>query len=318
MGGDPSCGDGLTLMKAPVKVVVPPALVDAIGEIDGVTVEGWDATGEAPQHVDLWVPAYVMRADVIDRASEIEGLGVLQLQSAGFDGVPERLPAGVTLCNASGVHDDATAEHAIGLILASLRGLPEAIRQQDEGRWVPMPGRQSLADARVLILGYGSIGRALAERLGPMKARVTGVASRPRPDDLLGEVFGFGDLPALLPSQDVVVLLVPHTSRTEQMVDDAFLAKLPDGALVVNVARGKVVDTDAVLRAAGRLRFALDVTDPEPLPEGHPLWSAPDVLVTPHIAGGTTAMLPRIASLIREQAERLVRGESPLHVVHRS
>ncbi|WP_110239834.1 2-hydroxyacid dehydrogenase [Nocardioides gilvus] len=305
-------------MQAPVKVVVPHALVAAVGEIDGATVEGWDADGDAPQQVDLWVPAYVMKADVIDRAREIEGLGVVQLQSAGFEGVPDRLPAGVTLCNASGVHDDATAEHAVGLILASLRGLPEAVRHQDEGRWVPTPGRQSLADSRVLILGYGSIGRALAERLLPMKVHVTGVASRPRADDLLGDVYGFGDLPALLPSQDVVVLLVPHTARTEQMIDDAFLAKLADGALVVNVARGKVVDTDAVLRAAGRLRFALDVTDPEPLPGGHPLWSAPDVLITPHIAGGTTAMVPRIASLIREQAERLVRGEGPLHVVHQS
>lgn len=302
---------------ASLKVVLPPELVGAVGRVDGVEVELFDGTGEAPQGVDLWVPPYVMDPAVVDRSTEIGGLRVVQLQSAGFDGMPARLPAGVTLCNASGVHDDATAEHAIGLTLAVLRGTVDAVRHQAHATWVRMPGRQSLADARVLILGYGSIGRAVAERLLPMKAQVTGVASRPRSDDLLGDVHGFGDLPALLPSQDVVILLVPHNERTDRMVDDAFLAKLADGALVVNVARGRVVDTDAVLAHAGRLRFALDVTDPEPLPDGHPLWSAPDVLVTPHVAGGTTAMLPRMAALVREQVTRLVAGEEPLHVVHR-
>ncbi|GGD07918.1 2-hydroxyacid dehydrogenase [Nocardioides daphniae] len=303
----------------PLQVVVPSApLAEAIGRVDGAEVSVWDGTGAAPSRADLWVPAYATSAEVVSRAGDIDHLGVVQLQSAGYDGVPERLPAGVTLCNGSGVHDDATAEHAVGMILAVLRGTVEAVRHQDEGRWVKMPGRQSLADARVLILGYGSIGRALAERLLPMKARVTGVASRPRTDDLLDQVHGFGDLPALLPNQDVVVLLVPHTERTEKMVDAAFLAKLADGALLVNVARGLVVDTDAALAEAGRLRFALDVTDPEPLPDGHPLWSAPEVLITPHVAGGTTAMLPRIAALVRSQAERLVAGQEPQHVVHRS
>lgn len=297
-------------------VVLPSELAAAVGPLEGAHVEVWDGGGDPPRGVDLWVPAYVMSPTVVDPAPEIDGLRVVQLQSAGFDGMPERLPAGVTLCNAKGVHDDATAEHAVGMALAVLRGTVEAVRNQDRGTWVRMPGRQSLADARVLILGYGSIGRAVAERLLPMKAQVTGVASRPREDDLLGQVHGFGDLPALLPSQDVVILLVPHNDRTDRMVDDAFLAKLPDGALVVNVARGAVADTDAILSHAGRLRFALDVTDPEPLPDGHPLWSAPDVLVTPHVAGGTTAMLPRMAALVREQVARLVAGEAPVHVVH--
>lgn len=304
-------------MTSPLKVVLPPELAPALTGLEGAEVEVWDGTGEAPQGVDLWVPSYVMNPAVVDRAAEIGGLRVVQLQSAGFDGMPERMPPGATLCNASGVHDDATAEHAVGLVLAVLRGTVEAVRQQERGTWVRMPGRKSLADSRVLILGYGSIGRAVAERLIPMKARVTGVASRPRTDDLLGQVHGFGDLPALLPSQDVVILLVPLNERTEKMVDDAFLAKLADGTLLVNVARGGVVDTDAVIAHAGRLRFALDVTDPEPLPDGHPLWSAPGVLITPHVAGGTTAMQPRMAALVREQVARLVAGEPPLHVVHR-
>ncbi len=289
-------------------------LAEAIGPVEGVEIVVWNGDGPAPEgDVDLWVPHYATSADVIDRGHDLRGLRVVQLQSAGYDGVAERLPAGITLCNATGVHDDATAEHAVGLVLASLRGIPEAVRRH--GHWAPMPGRRSLADSRVLVLGYGSIGRALTERLLAMKAEVTAVASRERDDDLVGRVRATTDLPVLLPDQDVVVVLVPLTDDTRGIVGDAFLAQLPDGALVVNVARGPVVDTDAVLRHAGRLRFALDVTDPEPLPDGHPLWDAPDVLITPHVAGGTTAMLPRIAALVRAQLVRRAAGEPLVNVV---
>ena len=290
-------------------------LAEGVGPVEGVEIVVWNGDGPPPEgDVDLWVPHYATSAGVIDRGHDLSGLRVVQLQSAGYDGVAERLPAGITLCNATGVHDDATAEHAVGLIIASLRGIPEAVR--GHGHWEPMPGRRSLADSQVLVLGYGSIGRALTERLLPMKAEVTAVASRERDDALVGRVRATADLPVLLPDQDVVVVLVPLTDDTRGLVDDAFLGLLPDGALVVNVARGPVVDTDAVLRHAGRLRFALDVTDPEPLPDGHPLWDAPDVLITPHVAGGTTAMLPRVAALVRAQLVRLAAGEPLANVVH--
>jgi phosphoglycerate dehydrogenase-like enzyme len=289
-------------------------LADAVGPVDGVEVVVWNGDGPPPDgEVPFWVPHYATRADVIDRGHLLRGLRVVQLQSAGYDGVAGRLPVGVTLCNATGVHDDATAEHAVGLVLASLRGIPEAVR--NHGHWTSDKMRRSLADSRVLVLGYGSIGRALAERLLPMKAVVTAVATRERDDDLVGRVRAIDDLPGLLPEQDVVVVLVPLTDTTRGLLDDAAMSLLPDGALVVNVARGPVVDTDAVLAHAGRLRFALDVTDPEPLPNGHPLWEAPDVLVTPHIAGGTTAMLPRISALVRDQLRRMVAGEQLVNVV---
>jgi phosphoglycerate dehydrogenase-like enzyme len=297
-------------------LVASEQLRDAIGPVDGVRLEVWDGTGPAPA-AEVWVAPYGTGIDVMGRAAEVEGLRLVQLQSAGFDGLLERLPAGITLCNAAGVHDDATAEHALGLTLASLRGIPEAVRAQDAGRWEPMPGRQSLADAHVLVLGYGSIGRALAERLFACRAQVTAVASRQRGDDLLGEVHGPGDLDGLLPRQHVVVVLLPLSDATRHSVDAAFLASMSDGALLVNVARGGVVDPDAVLAEAGRLRFALDVTEPEPLPDGHPLWTAPGVLVTPHVAGGTTAMLPRMATLARDQLLRLRAGEAPEYVVGR-
>ena len=214
-----------------------------------------------------------------------------------------------------GVHDDATAEHAVGLALASLRRIPEAVR--GHGTWQRLrEGMRSLADSRVLVLGYGSIGRALAERLLAHRAVVTAVATTARADDLVGRVHGADELPGLLADQHVVVVLLPLGESTRGFVGTDVLGRLPDGALVVNVARGGVLDQDAVVAEAGRLRFALDVTDPEPLPDGHPLWSAPGVLITPHVAGGTTAMLPRIAALVRDQLQRYAAGDPLRNVVH--
>ena len=186
-----------------------------------------------------------------------------------------------------------------------------------QGTWQGLrEGMRSLADSRVMVLGHGSIGRALTERLLAHKAEVTAVASRGREDDLVGRVHGVDELDSLLPEQHVVVVLLPLSERTRGFLGPDRLALLADGTVVVNVARGGVLDTDAVIAEAGRLRFALDVTDPEPLPDGHPLWSVPDVLITPHVAGGTTAMLPRMAALLRAQLTAYAAGEPPRNVVH--
>lgn len=297
-----------------IAAVPTQALAEAVGEVPGVEIVVWSG-GSAPSGVEFWVPAYDGDDPGVDRAAELAQLVVVQLPTAGHDGVPELLGDGVTLCSARGVHDDATAEHAVGLVLSSLRGIPEAVRAQERQAWEHVVSRRSLADSRVLVLGYGSIGRGVAERLLAMKAEVTGVASRERDDDLVGRVRAVVDLPDLLPAQHVVVVVLPLTAQTRGIVDAPMLARLPDGSLVVNVARGPVVDSDAVLAEAGRLRFALDVTDPEPLPPGHPLWSADGVLITPHIAGGTTAMLPRLASLVRDQLTRVVAGDPLVNVV---
>lgn len=281
-------------------------LREAVGEVPGVEILVGDPGNRAGE-VEFLVADYVTSATTLANLSAFGDLRVVQLQSAGYDGMLELMPDGVKLSNATGVHDDATAEMALGMTIASLRGIPEAVRQH--GSWVRMPRRRSLADSRVLILGYGSIGRAIAERMVASKAVVTAVASTPRPDDLLSQVHGIGEIDDLLPDTDVVVNVLPHLESTDKLVDDAFLSRLADGALVVNIGRGPTLDTDAVIAHAGRLRFALDVTDPEPLPDRHPLWEAPDVLITPHAGGGTTAMLPRMAALVRTQLERYVAGE---------
>ena len=289
-------------------------LREAVGDVAGVEAVLWDGMADPDPRIEVCVPDYRTTLRVMRRLGKLPAVRVVQTQLAGFDGQLELLPDGVTLCNAAGVHDDATAEHAVGLILASLRGIPEAVRAH--GSWIGLQeGRRSLADSRVMILGYGSIGRSLAERLLAHRAVVTAVASRPRADDLVGSVHGADELPALLGDQHVVVLLLPLSDATRGFAGPALLAALPDGALVVNVARGGVLDTEAVLAEAGRLRFALDVTDPEPLPDGHPLWDAPGVLITPHVAGGTTAMLPRVAALVRQQLAAYVAGEPLRNVI---
>lgn len=281
---------------------------------EGLRFELYDG-GEPPDSIDevaFWSPMYDRRHDWAALAARMTALQVVQLPSAGYEHVEPHLPAGVTLCNGRGIHDAATAEWAVALVLAGLRELPAYVRAQDEHRWTHRTTGTSLADRTVLILGYGSIGRALHRRLEPFECTVVPVASRARE-----AVHGVDELPSLLPHADVVVVLTPLSDLTRGLVDAGFLAALPDGALIVNVARGGVVDTEALLAEKGRVRAALDVTDPEPLPAGHPLWDAPGVLVTPHVAGGTTAMLPRLRALLRDQLTRFAADEELRNVVPR-
>ncbi|HEY4570962.1 MAG TPA: 2-hydroxyacid dehydrogenase [Kribbella sp.] len=264
--------------------------------------------------VEFYVPSYMGGGDVFDVIREMPALKVVQLQTAGFEHAQSRIAAGVTLCNARGVHDASTAELAVALILASYRRLPRAVRNQEVEVWPQSYDEvdDSLADRTVLILGYGAIGAALERRLSGFECEVIRVARRARDG-----VHPTSALPELLPRADVVVVLTPATPETERMVDAKFLARMKDGALLVNVARGVVVDTDALLAELGtqRISAALDVTDPEPLPAGHPLWSAPNVLINPHRGGASTAFAPRVARLVRAQLERYASGEPLINVV---
>ena len=264
------------------------------------------------------VVPYMTRLSLAEVTPGLDALEALQLQSAGYEQFADDVPAGVALCNAAGVHDASTAELALALTLASIREIPEFAAAQAQREWKPLVLRRALADRRVLVLGYGNIGRAVVRRLLPFEVSVTAVASRARAgDDLVDAVHGIDELPALLPHHDVVVVIVPLTDATRGLVDAEALALLPDGAVVVNVARGPVVDTDALVAecASGRLRAGLDVTDPEPLPADHPLWTTPGVLVTPHVGGATDAMRPRAVALVRRQVEALRDGRPLDNVV---
>ena len=228
---------------------------------------------------------------------------------------PTSCRTGLTFANAASVHETSTAELAVGLAIAAQRHIDAFAVDTAAGRWAPVFA-QSLADRRVLLLGYGGVGKAVAARLAPFEVELTPVASRARDEDGVA-VHGIDELPALLPQAEIVVLTLPGGSATQNVVDDAFLSALPDGALVINVGRGSLIDTDALVDHVrrGRIRAALDVTDPEPLPDGHPLWSLPGVLITPHVGGASSAMRPRVAKLVRTQIERLAAGEPPINVV---
>ncbi len=294
-------------------ILVPwPAIRDALDtrELEAAGLRAGIFSGDEPGPADL--------ADVVfftvpyDRPYGTEPLGrmpgvrVVQALTAGYEHLTGRIPAGTTLCNARGLHDSSTAELALGLILAAQRELPRWVRAQDVRRWEHAHTR-SLAGSRVLIIGYGSIGAALDARLRACEADVVRVARKPRPG---ADVHAVADLDGLLPSADAVVLVTPLTEETRGLLDARRLALLPDGALVVNVGRGPVLDTAAMVAeaSAGRLRAALDVTDPEPLPDGHRLWSLPNCLVTPHTADSEEMIQALLAVRIRENVERLASG----------
>ncbi|QAY72400.1 hydroxyacid dehydrogenase [Agromyces protaetiae] len=285
---------------------------------DGVELVVWGLDGPPPaERLDIVVPPYMDASSKLGALAGVE-TRLVQSQSIGFDGVADVLPAGHVYANAASVHETSTAELAVGLAIAAQRGIPDFVRAAERGEWAPAR-HASIADRRVLLLGYGGVGKAIEDRLLPFEVVLTRVASRAR-DDERGRIHGIDELPGLLPTAEIVVVVVPLTESTTGLVDAEFLAALPDNALVVNVARGKVADTDAILAeaASGRLRFALDVVDPEPLPAGHPLFALPNVLISPHVGGATSAMMPRMARLVRRQIERMLRGDEPLNVVLRS
>ncbi|TGN81771.1 dihydrofolate reductase [Streptomyces bauhiniae] len=307
-------------MTDDVWLPIPPEEIKGLPE--GPNYLFWDG-GEFPgdpAECAVYVVPYMRREPVKVRPLEaMTGLRVVQTLTAGVDDITANLSLiapGVQLCNARGVHDTSTAELALTLTLASLRGIPGFVRAQEEGRWQG-EFRPALADRNVLIVGYGAIGSAVEDRLAPFEVeRVIRVARSGR-TTARGVVHPLTELPRLLPEADVVILATPLTDETRGLVDAAFLARMKDGALLVNIARGPVVDTDALLSEveSGRLTAALDVTDPEPLPPGHPLWRAPGVLITPHVGGPSSAFRPRAERLLVDQLTRFVNHEPLRHVV---
>jgi phosphoglycerate dehydrogenase-like enzyme len=272
----------------------------------------------------------LLTIELIPRAAELVAamprLAVVQSVFAGVDGILPLIPEGVTVASASGVHDIPVSEWVVTMLLALRRRLPELLAFQRAGHWqrnldrpsadgpAGLPPIEDLDGATVLILGYGSIGRALAPRLQALGANVVGIARHARADAKPPEA-----LEELLPSADAVAVLASLTEPTTGIVDARFLARMKPGAILLNPARGRHVVTAALLDAlnAGHVRAALDVTDPEPLPDGHPLWSAPNVIITPHLAGGVVAFDRRAYQLAGEQLRAYAAGEPLRNVVTR-
>ncbi|WP_298341354.1 2-hydroxyacid dehydrogenase [Ferrimicrobium sp.] len=261
----------------------------------------------------FFVPHYMSGRAGISNITRMPDLEVVHILTAGVDNVRDAIPQGVTLCNAKGVHDASTAEMAVALTLASVRGLNRFQDAQRAATW-ERHRYASLADQSVLLVGYGSIGMAIEERLRGFEVQITRVA---RVGRLLPQVFGFDELDDLIPTADVIILVVPLTQETKGMVNDHFLGLMHDGALLVNVARGPVIETEALVDAlqTGRIRAALDVTDPEPLPPESPLWMLENCLITPHVGGDTNAYYPRALNLLTRNIDRYAKGLPLLNVV---
>jgi phosphoglycerate dehydrogenase-like enzyme len=285
-----------------------------VGRRDGLEVLVWDGEGEPPagvERIEFLVPNYPASKISDDALGRMGALRVVQLLSAGVEPWLGRVPAGAVLCSGRGVHGASTAELAVAGAVSLLRRLPEFAAHQAEHQWVKHR-TDDFDGRRVLILGAGDIGTRVATALGAFGAEVTLVGRTAR-----AGVAAIDELPGLLPDAQVVVLALPATPETHRLVDAKFLAALPDQAILVNVARGTVVDTAALLTelTARRLHAFLDVTDPEPLPSDHPLWSAPNLIITPHVGGGTLDWMRRGYRLVREQLQRYEAGEPLQNVV---
>ncbi len=286
----------------------------ALADLDNVSLVVYDPAGAMPEEAaDAEVLVVSFRHISRTRAAmrDMPRLRLVQTLSAGTDSWQGHLPHGVRLSNARGAHGGSTAEWAVAALLAIYRDFPRFAADQAAHEWHQIE-TETLDGKRVLILGAGDLGTNLRARLEPFGASVTMVAHSAH-----GGARGLDEVPDLLADHDAVVLMVPYNDETHHLVDAGFLARMRDGAVVVNAARGPVIDTGALLAELNRkrLRAALDVTDPEPLPAGHPLWDAPGVLITPHVGGSTEGAMGRAWKVAARQVAAYVAGQDPPNLV---
>ncbi len=296
-----------------------------------ISLERIESKPERQIEVEFWV-APTSAKGFQQVLPHLTGVRVVQAMLAGVDWMKRLVPDGVILCDGQGMHNIQTAEWTLTAILSSLKFFPFYRDLQHAGEWQRLTEadatyrqlhrgekltsfkvlQEELYGKRVMIVGYGSIGRSIEERVLAFGAETVRVARQAREG-----VESVDRLLELLPEADIVVLIVPLTEETTGMIGARELAKMKQGALLVNAARGPVVETDALVAAlqSGRIRAAIDVTDPEPLPKDHPLWSAPNLLITPHIAGSSPRSMERAIGFAAEQVKRYLRGEELNNVV---
>lgn len=304
--------DGRLICLASVPSALP-------ADLDGSVIGLDELRPDIAERVGFLAPGIRDRQELTELVAGLPRLGALQLQTAGVDAVPwDTAGEDVLVCNAAGIHDHSVSELCLAVILASLRGLDGFLDAQRRGRWVdvwsPPQPRRTLVDAEIILVGYGRIARALEHLLEPFGCHIRRVGRAASPG-----INSAAMVHTLLPTADVVVLLTPLTEATRGLVDARFLGEMKAGALLVNAGRGEVVRTDDLCDAleSGHIRAALDVTDPEPLPPGHRLWSSPGLLLTPHAAGCTTGLEDRVQTLVIEQALRFARGQALVNIVRR-
>lgn len=280
----------------------------------GITVWG-PATvpldSAAMSEVTVYVPRYMSGLPGLEPIAHMSSLQYVQLPNAGYDDAVAFRRDGLVFCNARGVHDISTAELALGLMIASLREIDKFVLAQSSGQWLPGP-RPSLAYKRVALVGFGSIGQTIGRMLEPFNVDLHAFTRSGA-----NGTHTMAEFDSLLPTFDVVILILPATPETVGLMDQKRLGLMKDGALLVNVARGTIVDTDALADEleSGRIRAALDVTNPEPLPSDHRLWRAPGLIISPHVGGNSSAFEPGMRALLATQCARLVSGQQPLNIV---
>ena len=290
--------------------------LDGVKVPDGIKATIWQDGDPLPvdvNEVGFYCGPYREGPDpIIAHLSQLPALQVLQVLSSGVDDLLPHLTPGIRLCNGRGLHDVSTAELTAALVLAAQRDLPGLQVEQSMRRWSRHAPARELAEQTLLIIGHGGVGAAARQRLEGFFRHVLVVASGARPG-----VHAEGDLMTLVPQADVIVLAVPATTHTYHLVDETFLTAMRSNALLVNVSRGSVVSTTALLQQvqSGRLRAALDVTDPEPLPPDHPLWRTEGVIITPHVGGGGAGALPRARALVQRQLQHWLTGETLENVI---
>ncbi|WP_319448507.1 MULTISPECIES: 2-hydroxyacid dehydrogenase [unclassified Mycobacterium] len=301
--------------RARLKVLVPGNLgldvSDTPPNIEAVQYQPGELWPAGHLDASVVVVGYDKAAAVGARFAELPNLRLVQTLNAGYEQWLAVLPDGVLLSNGRGAHGGSSAEWVVAALLAIYRDLGLFAKQQADGQW-RRKDTETLIGKRIVVLGAGDLAVNLAARLMPFETDVVLVGRRARPG-----VHALDELDELLPTADVVVAMLPESEATHHIVDAEFLARLRTGTIVVNVGRGGLVDTDALLAelTSGRLRAALDVTDPEPLPPGHPLWSAPGLLLTPHVAGSTEAAWQRAWAVALRQLEAYARGTDPPNLV---
>jgi phosphoglycerate dehydrogenase-like enzyme len=272
---------------------------------------GINPTNEQLSEVTFFIPSYMGGLNSLTPMTKMPALKVVQLPNAGYEDALALLPAEVVMCNARGVHDASTAELAVALAISARRGFPIFMRNQVIGVW-DHESEKSFADSKVAIIGYGSIGQLIAKLLQPFSVEVTAFTRSGSNGSV--QISGFD---RLLPDFDVLILVMPLSPDNLHFFDARRLALMKTGSVLVNVARGAIIDTDALVVElnSGRISAGLDVTDPEPLPKGHPLWNAPNCLITPHVGGDTSAFEPRFRKLVEEQLERFAAGQELINIV---